>query len=90
MKSFEKRKHQSAQHESQENVAAAAPPRVRFTWNALANAMVPGCTRRRDDNFPRVIEVAEHFRARRHHVTPESNLRDWLDAQQECEPAGAD
>ena len=88
MKPFQKRKHQTVQHESQEYVAAASMPRVRFTWSALASAMVPGCPRRSDDNFPRIIEVAEHFRAGRHHVTPESNLRDWLDAQQECEPAG--
>ena len=34
-----------------------------------------------------VIELASHFRAERNHVTPETDLRDWLDARREIERA---
>lgn len=88
MKPGHKRKHRSVQHESREEAKAAPAPHVRFVWSALANAMVPTCARSRGGNFPQIIELAERVRARRDHVSPGSDLRDWLDAQQECEHAG--
>ena len=89
MKSTQKRKHQQARDKPRDNAAAALEPHARFAWSALASAMVTACPRSRNGNFSRVIELAERVRSGRNHVTPGTDLSDWLDAQRECEYSDA-